>query len=240
MNDSSPSPQFDDFWEASSFNHYNIADFARGIETYSGKDKPQLSLKFPGKDYMLAKPKGALTKVMSRRISNREFDTAPLSEKQVGQLLSAFRTINGLEHRVFPSAGAAYPLEVFMVTLDVKGRLNRKVLYYNADNHSVSVVCDAPDWSMLAKLVNIQLESPPQAIIIFVLDDVRMTAKYGERGGRFALIEVGAAMQNLCLAIADNKLHGVALGGLLDEPWRKVLRLQNTHMRIALGYACGL
>lgn len=239
MDTSSNSPQFDDFWEASSFSEYNIADFARGIETYSGQEKPQLSLKFPGVDHKLARPRGKLFNIMSKRSSSREFGNVALNEKQLGQLLAGFNAINGLEHRAFASAGAAYPLEVFMITLNVKGPLSKKVLYYNADNHSVSIVSNAPEWASLQKVVNIQLATAPQIIVIFALDSERMTNKYGERGGRFMLIEVGAALQNLSLTVANQKLHGVALGGLLDEPWRNILCLQNTSVRIALGYACG-
>lgn len=240
MDNTSAAPQFDDFWEASSFSHYDIASFARGIEAYSGTDKPKLSLTFPGHDHILPGPKNKLAKLTLDRQSQRNFSSQPMTERQLSELLASFRAVNGLEHRAFASAGAAYPLEVFMVTLNIKGDLNKRVLYYNADNHSVSVVSDAPAWKDLEPLMSIQLAGQPQCIVVFVLMTDRMTSKYSERGGRFALMEVGAAMQNLSLTISQLKLHGVPLGGLLDEPWCKVLALQNTGARIALGYACGI
>ena len=74
---------------------------------------------------------------------------------------------------------------------------------------------------------------------MFVLFAERMTDKYGERGGRFALVEVGEAVQSLALRLVAEDLVGYALGGLVDEPVKRLLRLDGTRAQIALGYACG-
>ncbi len=213
MDSTSASPQFEDFWEASGFSQYNIGEFARNIENYSGTDKPELALKFSSPDYVLSRPKGSISKIASLRKSSRTFKNQPLTERSLSELLASFRATDGLEHRAYPSAGAAYPLEIFMLTLNVKGDLHGKILYYNADNHSVAVVSVAPSWRQLEPLINLPLKSPPQCILVFVLMTERMTVKYAERGGRFALVEVGAALQNVCLTVAEQKLKGVPLGG---------------------------
>jgi nitroreductase len=75
---------------------------------------------------------------------------------------------------------------------------------------------------------------------VFVLFPDRATAKYGERGGRFALIEVGHAAQNLALRLVAEGMAGCEAGGLLDEPVKALLRLDGTGAQVALGYACGL
>ncbi len=71
--------------------------------------------------------------------------------------------------------------------------------HYNADNHSLSVV--GPLGESYADTLSLDgFEGVPQLIVVFVLFPDRMTEKYGERGGRFALIEVGHAAQNLASA----------------------------------------
>ena len=68
----------------------------------------------------------------------------------------------------------------------------------------------------------------------------RATAKYGERGGRFALIEAGQAAQSVALRLVAEGLVGFALGGLVDDRVKRLLRLEGTDAQIVLGYACGL
>ena len=40
-------------------------------------------------------------------------------------------------------------------------------------------------------------------MVVAVLFPGRLTGKYGERGGRFALLEAGAVMQQRSLKVAD-------------------------------------
>ena len=67
----------------------------------------------------------------------------------------------------------------------------------------------------------------------------RLTAKYGERGGRFALLEAGAVMQQLSLTATDLGLAGVVVGGLLDDYWLAQLGLTRTGAVVAFGYLVG-
>ena len=50
-----------------------------------------------------------------------------------------------------------------------------------------------------------------------VLKDNESFEKYGERAGRFGLIEVGAAAQSICLRLAQQNLGGYLLGGVADN-----------------------
>lgn len=79
----------------------------------------------------------------------------------------------------------------------------------------------------------------PGVVFIFVLFASRVTVKYGERGGRFALIEVGQATQNLSLRLVEEKMIGVEMGGLLDNEIKTLIGLQGTSAAVALGLACG-
>ena len=80
----------------------------------------------------------------------------------------------------------------------------------------------------------------PALVLIFAVRVGRLAQKYGERGGRFALIEVGHACQNVALRLATDGLVGYQLGGILDHDIEELLQLQGTTARVTLGYAIGL
>lgn len=240
MNEDTNSPLFDIFWENSKFSEANIGEFQKLIEEYSGTEHEIPALQFPKADYKLPMPSDRQIKQMQKRHSNRLFADKKINKKQLGSLLAAFSK-NNSNGRTYPSAGATYGVDVFCLLNNYEGGLNNKVCYYNADNHSLSEVKDLPNWENYAPLLNIDTEDTvPAVIFIFVLFISRVTAKYGERGGRFALIEVGQAAQNLSLRLVEEKMVGVEMGGLLDSEIKDLLGLKNTSAAIALGLACGL
>ncbi len=230
---------FDSFWEASTYSQFNIREFASAQEKYSGKEKLDSLLEYPDEPSKLTLPKTVANRLAKRRKSDRQFSKKTMSKRELGIVLSSFYAINGLEHRTYPSAGASYALEVFCVANNVTGFSN-KVLYYNPDIHAVNVIGKAPSWKEMSEKVNVSITGTPQCLIILVLLSNRLTSKYLERGGRFALIEAGAAMQQLVIQIAGSKkLMGVAAGGLIDDYWANLLGLSKSEAKIALGYLCG-
>ena len=65
-----------------------------------------------------------------------------------------------------------------------------------------------------------------------------MTAKYGDRGLRFLLLEAGHLMQNLCLASASLGLATTPLGGYFEADLAQRLTLPPTDEVLYLGL-CG-
>ncbi len=197
-------------------------------------------LEYPDACKPLPTVRTQINKIAKKRKSDRSFSGKRLSIKELGYLLSSFYAWNGLEHRAYPSAGATYVTEVFCVTFNVKG-YSGKVIYYDPEKHGIVVVSDkAPTWKEATKTLNMEIKGNPNLLIIFVAFPQRAIAKYGERGGRFALLEVGAAVQQLSLQIAESRrLKGVAVGGMLDTVWKQNLKLDNTEAQIVLGYLIG-
>jgi len=237
--DNKKSEAFELFWEASTYNQFNIKEFASIQEQFSGKEKLESLLEYPQTPKKLILPKTFVNRVSKKRKSERTFSSKPLSKRELGTILSSFYANNGMEHRTYPSAGASYSLEVFCVTNNVTGFKN-KILYYNPDVHAVNIISDAPKWGELSNNVNVLTKGAPQCLIIFVLFPNRLTEKYHERGARFALLEAGAAVQQLAMQIANSKhLKGVAAGGLIDNYWLDILGLSSNEAKVALGYLCG-
>lgn len=230
---------FDEFWEASSLDRFNVQQFAQQLNSYDSDNK-ELMLEYPDAPSALPQAKTQLNKIAKKRKSERQFSGKELSLKELGILLSSFFAWNGLEHRGYPSAGATYVTEIYGVAFNVE-KYNGKVFYYDPEKHGAVVVSEnAPSWDKAINSLNMNIEGAPNLLFIFVTFPERALAKYGERGGRFALLEVGAAMQQLSLQIAESsKIKGVAVGGMLDEVWKKSLKLENTKAKITLGYLVG-
>jgi nitroreductase len=69
-------------------------------------------------------------------------------------------------------------------------------------------------------------------------DAARVEAKYGDRGGRFLLLEAGHLMQNLCLLSASLGLSTVPLGGALEPEIARSLGLPPGDALLYVG-VCG-
>lgn len=231
---------YDLFWENSKLGAVSAQAFRLRIDEYLATEQERDDLRYPAAPVPLARPRDALGLAMDARRSERAFSERPLPQRRLGALFSAFGAVAD-GSRAFPSAGATYPLEIFALLPNVRGPLGGRVVHYEPHAHALTPVAELPPWETYRDAVDLDgLEGIPHVIVVFVLFPGRATAKYGERGGRFALIEVGHAAQNLALRLAREGLAGCEIGGLLDERVKSLLGLEGTPAQVALGYACGL
>ena len=231
-------PTFALFWENSKLNPRTGEAFARDLERDARTAAPAAQLLFPSEDLRLPRPTDALADLMRSRVSRRELGPRPLSERQLGALFHAFSETDSW-HRMVPSAGGKYPVEVFAFLFRVEGALAGRAVYYNSDHHSLSAVGACPPWAEARGALGMTAELSPAAMFAFVGWPGRVLRKYGERGGRFLLIEVGHYAQNLGLRVAAEKLAGYEVGGLHDDRVRALLGLEGSDAAVALGYAVG-
>lgn len=163
----------------------------------------------------------SLEEALAERRSVREFRDQPLTLEELGQLLWAAQGItNERGFRTAPSAGALYPLEVYVTTAD-------GVFHYLPTGHQwvVHSQTDArPDLYQAA----LRQEPVRQAPAVFVLAAVyqRTADKYGqERSPRYVHLEAGHAAQNLLLQAVALGLGAVPIGAFHDEQVQDVLGL---------------
>ena len=227
------------FWENTKLGQVTVQGFSRRIQQYVATEPDRAPLRYAGAPLTLGRPRDALARLLDARRSELAFDERPLPARRLGTLFSAFGAAPD-GSRAFPSAGATYPLEIFALLANVEGHLRGTAVHYAPDDHSLTVVGALGSWDDYSGGVNLDgVVGVPHVIVVFVLFPERVTAKYGERGGRFALIEVGHAAQNLALRLTRERMAGCEIGGLLDERVKTLLRLEGTPAQIALGYACG-
>jgi SagB-type dehydrogenase family enzyme len=125
--------------------------------------------------------------------------------------------------RTAPSAGALYPLEVYIVVGNVAG-VPAGIYKYRPDSHSMAKVGDGDQRQALAQ-VALSQECIQQGAIDIVITAVyeRVTGKYGDRGVRYVHLEAGHAAQNICLQVVALKLGTVTVGAFDDADVKTVL-----------------
>jgi SagB-type dehydrogenase family enzyme len=160
------------------------------------------------------------TTLVGRR-SRRLFTAEQLELETVGQLLWAGQGItDGLGHRTAPSAGARYPLELYVVT-------DSSVAHYLPSGHRLesrgsredlrSDVADAAfaqDW----------IAAAPALIIVIGVDD-RTEVEYGAVASSLVDSEAGHAAQNILLQAEALGLAATPVGGLDGNMVRTLLAL---------------
>jgi SagB-type dehydrogenase family enzyme len=152
----------------------------------------------------------------------------------IGQLLWAAQGSTTDERRTVPSAGALYPLEIYLVVGRVED-LPAGVYRYRPDTHDLQRESAGDVRRELADAAHEQewVAAAPAVVVLAVVYE-RSTAKYGERGVRYAHMEVGHAAQNVYLEAAAQGLATVEVGAFHDERVAKVLGLKSNIRPVAL------
>lgn len=232
-----PEPWFRDFLLASELSEATISEF--GVRIVGFVDVPEAMHPFtqPGREIELPPVRDRLQRLFGRRRSERSFSNRPLSHRQVTAILAATGSAGG--RRVVPSAGSLNPIHTYGFAHNTDGPLGGQIIRFIPDEHRVGLIGPVLPVDKLRSLFSLECEGTPQLLLVFVADPRATTAKYGERGGRFLLQEVGHAAQNVGLRLAHDGLKGYILGGLLDISMKRALGLAGTPAVILGGYACG-
>jgi len=177
----------------------------------------------------------SVEEALQGRRSVREFAPERLSLADVTQVVWAAQ---GETHpggyRTTPSAGALFPLELYVVVGDVDG-LPPGTWRYRSATHDLVLVREGDAREPLATAALRQdcvREAP--AVLVFTGVVPRTARKYGRRARRYVHVEVGHAAQNVYLQCAGRGLGTVMVGAFDDEMVRGVLGLPDDHEPLAL------
>jgi len=187
------------------------------------------------KEIELPKPrkKGAtsIEEALNQRRSVRDYKKGPLSLEQVSQLLWAASGRN-LHRRTAPSAGATYPLEIYLAVGQVGG-LEPGLYHYSISSHSLERAKNQDIRNRLsqAALGQRMIERAPITILI-TADYGRTTGYYGQRGIRYVHMEVGHVGQNISLQANALSLGTVMIGAFEDEQVKDVLGIEEEPLYI--------
>jgi SagB-type dehydrogenase family enzyme len=161
-----------------------------------------------------------LEDLLAARRSVRGFAADDLTDEQVGRLLWAAQGVTSdFGGRTAPSAGALYPLELFVVT-------SAGVDHYLPEGHRTEQKAgvDLREELAAAALDQEALHSAP-AVFVIAAEYARTETRYGDRAERYVHLEAGHAAQNLLLQAVDLGLGAVPIGAFDDAAVQEVLGL---------------
>jgi len=170
-----------------------------------------------------------------QRRSVRQFADEPLTLDELSQLLWAAQGItNTRGYRTAPSAGALYPLEVYVAVGEVEG-VSEGVYRYQPQGHEMVRMVSGDQRNALAQAALHQAwVGKGAAVIVFAAVYERTTGKYGDRGIRYTHIEVGHAAQNVYLQAEALHLGTVMVGAFHDSEVQAVLHLREDEQPLGM------
>jgi SagB-type dehydrogenase family enzyme len=174
-------------------------------------------------------------RALALRRSVREFASEPLSLSAASQLLWAAQGVTEPGGgRTAPSAGALYPLEVYLVAGAVTD-LTPGVYHYEPRRHRLVLTAKGDRRAGVAEAALDQdwvAEAP--AILVLAAVQQRTARKYGARAARYVHIEVGHAAQNVYLQALALGLGTTVVGAYRDDPLAGLLELPRQAKPLAL------
>ncbi len=171
----------------------------------------------------------SVEEAIAKRRTHRAYEKTPLTVQEVSQLLFASQGINnGKNRRTVPSAGALYPIEVYLASGNVKG-VAPGIYKYHPEKHQLLRIAEGDKRKDLLAATSFQfwIEEAP-AIIILCGTPWKTMIKYGWRGRSFILMEIGHAGQNISLQAIPLGMGTVCMGGFNKTRVRKILKLRGT------------
>ncbi|MBN1917915.1 MAG: SagB/ThcOx family dehydrogenase [Verrucomicrobia bacterium] len=181
--------------------------------------------------------KGTLSveEALATRRSVRALAGRALSDEQLAQILWAAQGITQKDRglRTAPSAGALYPIEIYVFLSDGVWR-------YSPQTHTLTLQVKGDQRDALSKAALGQGSVSANGVVILIAADIgRTMSKYGERARQYVHIEVGCVCQNVLLQVTALGLVGVPVGAFTEAEVKRVAALpeaQTPQLLIPLGF----
>jgi len=204
---------------------------SKGEEMKASKDNAEEGV------FKLPDPKSSskisVEEALSKRRSVRDYGKDSLSTEEISQLLWAAQGITAKwGGRTAPSAGALYPLEIYVVVGEVKG-LDPGLYHYDPEKHFITEEMDGDLRQKLtqASLYQDEITRAPATFVITAVYE-RTMKKYRQRGIQYVHMEVGAVGENIYLQAETLNLGTVFIGAFEDEKVKETLRIQEEPLGI--------
>ncbi len=173
-----------------------------------------------------------LAETLKARRTVRHFANRPLDLAQVSQLLWAADGVSDPRgHRTSPSAGATYPLDLYLAVAE-RGVPNLPVglYHYEVATPALTPVARGDFSNAVARACLNQAWMTEAPVMVVITGEYRRcSARYGERGIRYTHMEAGNVSQNLFLAAEALGLGAGIVGAFEDKALAQVLKLPQAH-----------
>ena len=172
--------------------------------------------------------------LLTRR-SIRQYSEKPLKLSDISQLLWAAQGITNVQgYRTAPSAGALYPLEVYVAAGNVNN-LPDGIYRYESRGHTLARIDEGDKRTELSAAASSQYWiKESAAVIVFSAIQKRTTKKYGERGVRYVHMEVGHAAQNVYLQAISLDIGTVVVGAFNDNEVKTIVNMTDEEQPLCI------
>ncbi|MFP4604914.1 MAG: SagB/ThcOx family dehydrogenase [Bacteroidales bacterium] len=172
-----------------------------------------------------------LNKAFKKRISCRNYKDKPINLSELGDLLWAADGISDKSfkpRRTAPSAGATYPLELYIATREKSVyELDPGIYHYNPESHILTKHLHGNIIDKLPQATFDQSFITNASIAILVASHNKRTTKlYGERGIQYIWMEAGGVCQNIHLKVIEMNLGTVIIGAFEDKKMKEIFKLE--------------
>jgi SagB-type dehydrogenase family enzyme len=162
-----------------------------------------------------------LAAALASRRSRREYSPGALPAEQVSQICWAAQGLTSQDggYRTAPSAGALYPLSVYVADADGIWR-------YVPGGHCLALVASGDVRLQLQRAALDQPSVGSAPVCLIVAMDPRISIpRYGQRSERYCLLEAGHVVQNVLLQATALGLAAVPVGAFEERMVSTVARL---------------
>lgn len=168
----------------------------------------------------------SIEEAISSRRSVREYKPDALRLNEVAQLVWAAQGVTSKQgYRTTPSAGAIYPLNIYLVN-GSSPDFAKGVYRYLPLEHALEKTMNDDVRAQLSAAAFGQASIKNASVLLIITGSYKKTQKkYGNRAVRYVDMETGHAAQNLYLQCVSLHLGMVTIGGFSDELVSKVLAL---------------
>lgn len=166
--------------------------------------------------------------VDSRR-SVRSYSDDPVSLHQLSGILHSAQGITSERgYRAAPSAGATYPMTIYVVAERVDG-LRPGIYVYRPESSALETLMTGSFLNDLAGAALGQSCITDAALAVVILADYSVTTNvYGDRGIRYVHMEAGHVSQNIYLRATAMGLGTVAVGAFRDGEVTALLEVEDS------------
>jgi SagB-type dehydrogenase family enzyme len=184
-----------------------------------------------------------LHEVLQYRRSHRRYTEAPLSMEALAVLLWASQGISARAGNFFfrtaPSAGALYPVETYLSIQNVQS-LSPGLFHFQPAEFCLERLRDGFEGKKVAAAALGQ-NFLAGAGVVFIWSAVlrRNFSKYGHRGLRYVMMDVGHVCQNLLLAAEALDLGACPVAAFYDDALNRLLGLEGNEETVIYLAAVG-
>lgn len=211
-----------DFFRKTSFSRKTIRSMPRPeyhpsepFKTYP--DSKKILLPRTGWDLSEAR----IIPLLQKRRSLRRFSNAQVSLADLAVMLWGAQGITAQAgshlFRTAPSAGALYPVETYIIVHNVE-KLQKGIYHFDVRSFQLELI-DEGDFSRQVAAAFLDQEFMAQAAVnvIWTAVATRNMSKYGDRGGRYLMLDAAHICQNLIIAAEAVNCGSCPIAAFYDD-----------------------